>query len=440
MADPQRCTKRKLEEIFDDESEESSESSDSEDESVTLKVVLLELMARTFTDESAITRRKNIERSRFDFAHQLRADFFLPNAPYEEIFRKIFRMSRSLFRSILQNLCQNYAEFRQSADAAGLVGFSSEQKLCAVLEYLVSGRSGDNLDPQYRMAKQTLFKYVDIFCEAIIALYSAEWLRAPNDEELAQLLTENGRRGFPGLIGSLDCMHWEWKNCPIAWAGQFKGRKDHPSVILEAVADYHLRIWHCFFGMAGSHNDLNVLNHSHLLYDRINGTTPSVNFVVNGKSYDSTYFLTDGIYPNWSTFIKPFPMPSNEKEKFFTKMQMAVRKDVERTFGVLQARFKIVQYPALTWSRTVLSKVMQTCCILHNMILNDDDFKIDVDEADIPAIHRPEREHGEAVRGWNDRVIQSNISSLMNSQSMSRLRADLVEHQWAMKGRGDLAL
>jgi hypothetical protein len=31
------------------------------------------------------------------------------------------------------------------------------------------------------------------------------------------------------------------------------------SVVLEAVADQDLWIWHAFFGMAGSHNDINVL-------------------------------------------------------------------------------------------------------------------------------------------------------------------------------------
>jgi hypothetical protein len=31
------------------------------------------------------------------------------------------------------------------------------------------------------------------------------------------------------------------------------------NVVLEAVADYDLCIWHSFFGMAGSHNDINVL-------------------------------------------------------------------------------------------------------------------------------------------------------------------------------------
>ncbi|KAK1602962.1 hypothetical protein QYE76_027162 [Lolium multiflorum] len=60
------------------------------------------------------------------------------------------------------------------------------------------------------------------------------------------------------------------------------------------------------------------------------------------------------------------------KEACFTKNQEACRKDIERAFGVLQARFAIVRGPARFWDKETLVDVMICCVILHNMIIEDE--------------------------------------------------------------------
>src|SRR5438309_395455 len=51
-----------------------------------------------------------------------------------------------------------------------------------------------------------------------------------------------------------------------------------PTIVLEAVASYDLWIWHAFFGMPGSHNDINVLDRSPLFAELQNGRTPAETF------------------------------------------------------------------------------------------------------------------------------------------------------------------
>ncbi|KAK2649364.1 hypothetical protein Ddye_016853 [Dipteronia dyeriana] len=89
-----------------------------------------------------------------------------------------------------------------------------------------------------------------------------EYLRSPNSTDVARLLRIAIDRGFPGMLGGLDCMHWKCKNCSTAWARQYASRSGSPTIILEATADYDLCIWHAYFGLPDMKNDINVLEAS----------------------------------------------------------------------------------------------------------------------------------------------------------------------------------
>ena len=87
------------------------------------------------------------------------------------------------------------------------------------------------------MGKMNIRKTLKHFCRAVIGRFGSEY-RSPTKQDIERLMAENAARGLPGVLLSLDCMHWPWKNCPIAWKEQFQGRKDTPSIILEVAASY----------------------------------------------------------------------------------------------------------------------------------------------------------------------------------------------------------
>ena len=93
---------------------------------------------------------------------------------------------------------------------------------------------------------------------------------------------------------------------------------------------------------------------------------------VNRREYNLAYYLTDGIYPKWKTFIQSIRLPQGRKSSLFASYQETVRKDVERAFGVLQARFHIIKNPTLIWDKEKIWNIMRTCIILHNMIVEDE--------------------------------------------------------------------
>jgi hypothetical protein len=104
--------------------------------------------------------------------------------------------------------------------------------------------------------------------------------------------------------------------------------------------------------MAGSHDDtvLECVCHA------FKGHSPSVNFLINGHEYNKGYYLEGGIYPRWSIFVKTISIPTAGKRDLIAPRREAYMKDVDRVFGVLQARFVIVWYPLLP-SRKIICRM-----------------------------------------------------------------------------------
>jgi hypothetical protein len=88
------------------------------------------------------------------------------------------------------------------------------------------------------------------------------------------------------------------------------------------------------------------LHRSHLLARLAKGDAPACNYTVNVREYIMGYYLADGIYLDWATFVKTIREPGNRAEAEFAKAQEAALKDIERVFGGLQVRFAIVRGPA----------------------------------------------------------------------------------------------
>ncbi|KAL0008673.1 hypothetical protein SO802_010175 [Lithocarpus litseifolius] len=218
-----------------------------------------------------------------------------------------------------------------------------------------------------------------------------QYLRSPNNNDIARLLAVGQHRGFPGMLESSDCMHWKWKNCP---------------------------------------------KRSSVFSELTEGRAPSVTYSINGNDYSMGYYLADGIYPSWATFVKTILAPQYHKRQHFASAQEAVKKDVEHAFGVLQARFAIVRGPACFFHLETLKDIMMACIIFHNMIVEDErhtylganDFDYDQidDNGPEPVSHNPTCnlmqfiEHHNSIR---DRGIHS------------QLQADFVEHLWQLQGQ-----
>jgi hypothetical protein len=90
-------------------------------------------------------------------------------------------------------------------------------------------------------------------------------------------------------------------------------------MILEALASYDLWIWHAFFRMPVNNNDLNKVYVSNFLSFTQWNHAP-LHYSINGTTFSFGYYLVDGIYPDWPTFVKAICHPFEEKKIHFTMM------------------------------------------------------------------------------------------------------------------------
>ena len=149
--------------------------------------------------------------------------------------------------------------------------------------------------------------------------------------------------------------------------------------------------------------------------------------------YTMGYYLANGIYPKWATFVKTISCPRGNKQIHFAQAQESAIKDVERAFGVLQARFAIVRGPARFLKLEVLKNIMKACIILHNMIVEDErdnnemDFSYDASDG-IPTPTLISERSSELLQFIHTQ------HRIRDRDTHSILQTDLVEHLWNMHG------
>jgi hypothetical protein len=188
--------------------------------------------------------RHNAPRDILGGHDRIHLDYFSDRPVYnEKHFRRRFWMSKTLFLQIV-TVVESHDEYFHQKRVFPI------QKVVGAFCMLAYGVFVDFLYDYVRMVECTIIESLKHFVKAVVDFFGDKYLRAPNAQDTARLMAMNSARGFPGMLGSIDCMHWR---------GAYTGHKDGSTMILEAVASQDLWIWHSFFRLPGSLNDINVL-------------------------------------------------------------------------------------------------------------------------------------------------------------------------------------
>lgn len=346
-------------------------------------------------------KRKRTSRRYFFHDQALRCilrDYLCPNALFGREFPLMFRISRARFQVLMEDVMAAEIGYYENGSA------SLEAKLLLPLKTLAYGVASHCFCDYFQMSAQLARDCCKVF-DSTIKLVYGHYLKLPTKKDMKSICTlHKNVHKVEGMLGSLDCTHTYWKNCPKAWAGSYKGKEDKPSIVLEGLCDHHCFFWHLSYGYAGTLNDISILNLSPFLerlidgsYDSLERESGVVPFKIENEVFEKTFILVDGIYPQYSRFVKGIKEPITEEEKRYTSWQEGARKDIERAFGILKSCWQFMSRPIHLMNIEDLGRRVQSCLILHNILVSDrimDLIGADYDaafslESDFPEVEHP---------------------------------------------------
>ena len=94
------------------------------------------------------------------------------------------------------------------------------------LRRLATGLSFRQMDEMGRMSVESQRQAFIVTLKTIYRRFGPIYLNwKPTESQLRNVVRQYEERRFPGCMGAADCMHLNWKNCPVAYKGQYHNPK-----------------------------------------------------------------------------------------------------------------------------------------------------------------------------------------------------------------------
>jgi len=281
-------------------------------------------------------------------------------------FVKMFRLTKDLVKMLADEI-STYVVCGTSSSA-----LSVEDKLLSALRFYASGsyQMDTASNKHFKVNQSSISRSIT---EITAALNQAniinKYIVFPrNIGEMTTLRQQFHRKHeFPGAIGCIDCTHV----AIIAPSGRdvehiYVNRKSYHSINVQLICDHNLKILNVNAKFPGSTHDAYIWKQSEAnnIMERVYRTQPENNF----------FLLGDSGYPLRPWLLTPLQgdFPRGSPEERYNRRHKSARSIIERCNGVLKARFRcLLKHRVLHYSPTKASHIINACCVLHNICINN---------------------------------------------------------------------
>ena len=176
---------------------------------------------------------------------------------------------------------------------------------------------------------------------------------------------------FPNCVGSIDGKHIRLK-CASNSGNMYYNCKHYYSVVLQGLADARYRFIAIDVDAYGKQSDSGIFRQSSLyqLLSSSNFNMPNAKKLPLSDVELQFVILEDEAYQLLSYLMRPYPRRQlSESRKLFNYRLSRGRRVVEGDFGILAAKWRILNKPIET-SPYMAGRTVKCICVLHNTVID----------------------------------------------------------------------
>ena len=275
-------------------------------------------------------------------------DSFLERKPESEVLEE-FRMSKQEIYALCNVVQADMQPVgHRSTDLILL------NKVLISLKTLASGSFQNCSKDFMHVSQPTVSRVLSDFVNSIVSKAS-QFIYMPRSAfEISGVISDfQAISGLPKVIGVVDGSHIPMI-APSVDEYAYVNRKQFHSINIQAVCDANLIFQDVVARWPGSHHNSFILQSSNV-YDWF-----------ENDEFGDCWLLGGSGYPLKKWLITPFRNPSTAEERRFNVYHRKTRCAVERCFGVLKMRWRILDGKVCYGPKKVC-EIALTCCVLHNI-------------------------------------------------------------------------
>ncbi|XP_037296239.1 putative nuclease HARBI1 isoform X1 [Manduca sexta] len=270
-----------------------------------------------------------------------------------------YRVSKNLFQEIYQNLKAFMPTPKRKSD------ISPKFKILVALSFYATGSYQKLVGGTYGtlMSQQSVSRAIrDVTAALNHQLVLNKWIKFPQTRQERDAIKRRFYEKYhiPSILGCIDGTHVAIIR-PKENEERYFNRKHFHSKNVMIISDADLKILSVDVSYGGATHDSFIWN-QHPVKQHL------INLNSNGEN---VYLLGDSGYAQWEYMMTPIvDAPVGSPEEYYTKMHCHARNTVERTIGVLKNRWRcLLRHRVLHYHPDVVSKIINACCVLHNICI-----------------------------------------------------------------------